>query len=92
MQQFKVSNDAIAAIYQIRLPKQHELPPGYPTVRSWLANRVSTLEGKNKESWKRVKADPERLLRVRERNRQRARKCRERKELVVSHARTEPVK
>ena len=83
MQQFRLSNEAIAAIYRIQLPQEHELPPGYPSVRSWLANRVRTLEGENRESWARTKADPQRLEQARQRNRLRARRYRERKQLQV---------
>jgi hypothetical protein len=80
MLQYRLTNDAIASIYEISLPKEHDLPPGYPSVRSWLSNRVRTLEGKNKECWRRTKADPERLQQVREQNKVRALRYREKKQ------------
>jgi hypothetical protein len=92
MQQFRLSNEAIAALYHIQLPQHHELPPGYPSVRSWLANKVRTLEGKSRDGWSTTKADPVRLQHVRQQNKLRARKYRERKQLEASRARAECVK
>jgi hypothetical protein len=79
MQQYWLTIEAIASIYGILLPNQHELPPGYPTVRSWLANRVRTLEGSNKEHWERTRSDPRKLQHARETNLQRVRAYRARK-------------
>lgn len=78
MQQYRLSTEAIATLHGITLPCQLELLGGYPSVRAWLASRVRTPEGRNKDSWCRTKADPQRLQHVRELNRLRARRYRER--------------
>jgi hypothetical protein len=78
MQQFRAGTEAIAALYGIQLPRPEDLPPSYPDARRWLANRVRTREGANREAWRRVSADPEKLQRVRGANLLRARAYRER--------------
>ena len=79
MQQFHVSTEAVAALYGIKLPELEDLPPSYPNVRRWLAHRVRTLEGANREAWQKARADPEKMQRVRAANLLRARSYRERK-------------
>ena len=86
MQQFRVSTEAIAALYGIQLPRPEDLPPSYPNVRKWLAHRVRTLQGANKEAWQRARADPEKMQGVRAANLQRARAYRERRAMMEAAA------
>lgn len=70
---------ALAARHNICLPDAAQVPAGYGTMRAWLLHKIATLEGRHKERWQRVKADPARLEYIRAQNRQRVRAYQARK-------------
>lgn len=56
--------DQLAQLYGNTLPLEHELPTSY-TMRRWLTRRIAALQGHHKEVYRRIKSDPERLLKYR---------------------------
>lgn len=64
----------VAAAHGITLPDAADLPPSYKaSLRTYLNRKLRAVAGLHAREWQRVRADEERLKRVREAN---ARRCR----------------
>lgn len=75
--QKRLSVEDLAAVHGITLPNAAQLPESY-TMRMWLTRRLATIQGKHKQVWQNIKANPEKAQRAREATRIRVQKYRQR--------------